>query len=872
MFQGKPLLRIFGKTIDGETVCVFYNKFMPYSYLKADEEDFPRIADDLKKRFNVNTEVVKRTIPVGFQQPINILKITGKDPSQTPEIREYARKYGIPYEADVLFKYRFMADSNLKGMGWIEVKGKLTPPTKTVKCKSFEAESITPIQMTKNAPLKYLAFDLEVLPKEEDRFGIPEKDPIIIISLAFYPEYKKYKEMVILAKPITTDKDVIGCSDEKEMLKKFLEILHDYDPDILIGYNINNFDLPYLLKRLEVLRLSKDFGRSEKQVAVKKLQYSYISIISGRVVVDPYEIIKRDPWVKFKRYTLAAVAKEMLDIDKLDMGGMPEMRELWNGNRDKIKKFVDYARRDSELALKLVTERGLLDRFFELAKISGLLLQDSLGGQAQRHENKLLKEFHKRDYIMPCKPDQQEVSTRMKERATVGLKGALVLEPEVGLHNNVLVLDFTSLYPSLIRRFNICPTTFLTNNENIGHIVSPYETKFVKQNIRKGILPKILDELITTRADVRKQVRLTQNIEERKILNAKQLALKDMANSLYGYTGYLRSRLYVMQIANTITAFGRDTITRTKELIENKFNVKVLYADTDSVFIDTDIENLDELQKFGNQISEAVTEDLGLELKFEKIFKTFLISSKKRYAGWAFEKERDKWVDKLDMKGIETVRRDWCELTSDTMLDVLNIVLKEQDITKACKHVRKVINDLTESKVDLDKLTIVKGITKSIDAYDGIQPHVETAKKIMKRDPTKGSMVGQRIGFVIIRGNQLLSKRAEDPDYVKEKKLQIDPQYYISNQMLPPLERIFEACGITASELLEGVRQQSLTDILFEKTVSPEKTVLEGFDSVVCKKCDWSFRRPTLNGVCPKCSSKIYFAMNGSIGKTIGFK
>jgi DNA polymerase I len=224
------------------------------------------------------------------------------------------------------------------------------------------------------------------------------------------------------------------------------------------------------------------------------------------------------------------------------------------------------------------------------------------------------------------------------------------------------------------------------------------------------------------------------------------------------------------------------------------------------------------------------------------------------------------------MKGIETVRRDWCNLVSTTAFDVLNIILKENDIKKASKYVRNIINDLSKGKIPLDELKITKGVTKSPDKYDGLQPHVELAKKMMKRDKTK-SLVGQRLEYVIISGNQLLSKRAEDPKYVEENKLNIDSQYYIRNQLLPPLERIFEVCGVTSSELIEGVKQQNLLDILNGKKnePSPDNTVLKQFESVVCNKCDWNSRRPTLTGKCPKCSGTLYFSSNGSIGKTVEF-
>jgi DNA polymerase, archaea type len=246
-----------------------------------------------------------------------------------------------------------------------------------------------------------------------------------------------------------------------------------------------------------------------------------------------------------------------------------------------------------------------------------------------------------------------------------------------------------------------------------------------------------------------------------------------------------------------------------------------------------------------------------------------LILAKKRYAGWSFEKTPFGWNEKIYMKGIETVRRDWCPIVGETMSVVLDMVLKEGDIPKASKYVREVLKDVIDGKVPLEKLTIVKGLTKPVEAYDGVQAHVELAKKIIKRDPTRGKLVGERIGFVILRGNQMLSKRSEDPEYVKKHNLQIDPHYYIENQLLPPLERIFDACGISKAELKDGSKQKNLFDMLGGRPKTPAQTVLDSYDSIACKKCDWEGEKPTLSGKCPKCDSQLFFKKGATLGKFV---
>ncbi|MBI4015338.1 MAG: hypothetical protein HY362_01310 [Candidatus Aenigmarchaeota archaeon] len=869
MLNGKPLIRLFCKDESGGTVCFFYENFLPYFYVQS--ENIETAKKEIEK--TAKAEVVEKFLPIGYGPKVKLLKVIGKDPSKIPDIKETISKVsGISkfFESDILFKYRFMVDNNIKGMGWIDVDCSRTI-TKTVKCPAYTAKSFKPIEVIKNAPLRYMSIDIECVSKTET---IPDmnKDPIVIISLNFFPDYKGAKSMVMVAK--TSPKFIenqFNFVSEEEMMKRFLEILEDYDPDVVTGYNINNFDLPYIITRLEKLNIRKDLGRADKPVMLKKMQMGYTASVLGRVIVDTYEIIKKDVYLHLKRYDLGTVARSLLKMEKIDIGGIKEITRYWKGDPKAMGPLIQYANVDAELAMRLLIDKGILDKFFEISKLSGLTLQDSLGGQSQRLECRLLHEFRDRDFVMPSKTSGPELEALKEKREKYGLKGALVLEPVVGLHTDgsILVLDFTSLYPSIIRKFNICPTTMLVSGDEKCN-VSPTGTKFVLPEVRQGILPKIVHDLISTRAAVRKQYRAETDPEKKRILDAKQFALKVLANSLYGYTGYLKARLYVMDIANTITGYGRDTIVNTTKLIEQTYSTKVIYSDTDSVFVKTGITNLEKAQEKGEEMSRFVTEKLnGLELKFEKIFKSFLILTKKRYAGWYFEKQGNDWKTKVDMKGIETVRRDWCELTSESMEKTIDILLKEQDIKKAAHFIRGIIQDLNDGKIPLEKLTIVKGVSKSLSSYDGIQPHVELAKKIMMRDPTRGSLVGERLGFVIIKGNQMLSKRAEEPSFVKEHNLEIDSQYYLENQLLPPLQRIFEACGVEKTELIEGNRQKNLTEILSGRILTPAQTVLDTWDSISCSKCSWNYRRPPLSGSCPNCNSQIFFRSNGSIGKFV---
>ncbi len=872
---GKPIVRLFGKTEQGNSVCVFCEDFKPYFYARQRFAS-PEIS---------SVDEAEKFVSIGFHKtPDRLFKFTLNNPQDVSKVRDTMEQKGIEtYEADILFKYRFMVDNALKGMNWVSADCTKTF-TKTVKCPAYKAKSVKPADRKENSALRYLSFDIECIPADVKKPLNSKSDPIVLIAMAFEPEYKGMKTLVLSAKPVT-GKGVDGFPNEKEMLKAFLSIIDTYDPDVITGYNINSFDIPYLLDRLDKNGLGRAFGRAnDKSVYTQTFGMTQDCNIPGRIVVDPYQLLRKDPWMKFHRYDLNTVSKALLNEEKHDVE-YGEMPSLWNGPREGLIRFIEYSRKDAELSLRLVLEKRLLDKFFEMSKLSGVLLQDAFGGQSQRIEIMLLHEFRERNFVMPTKPSKTEMARRAKERDKQGLQGATVLEPQKGLHADgcTLVLDFKSLYPSIMRAYNISPDTLVTGGEADGCSTSPTGARFATE--REGILPHVLTKLLETRQQIKKAMKTAKG-EERRILNAKQLAVKDISNSMYGYTGYIRARLYVIDVAASITAYGRENIEKTKKLVEDNFPVEVVYGDTDSIFVKTKLTNLDDAKELGEKISKFVSSSQGgkLQLDFEKIYRTFLILTKKRYAGWKFYYD-DGWKDEMEMKGIETIRRDWCRLVTETMSAVLETILKEGDVQKSIAQLRSVVEQLKKNEIPLEKLTVVKGITKSIESYEGMLPHIELAKKLAARNP-EGVRVGDRLSFVIIKGNQMLSKRAEDPAYVKKHKIAIDSDYYVHSQLFPPIERILASLGITKSELLGSGRQFSLSDVVNgskkrakqdiavsynreqKGDAKPKETILGGCEGFVCQKCHATHRRIPLQGKC-SCGGELLMEYQGSVGSKV---
>lgn len=868
LLDNLPVVRLFGKTKKNKTVCAFYRGFLPYFYVlpkKGKQEEVLKFIQEKFKQVLVKIEKVEKFLPIGYRKnKTEIFRIVLKNPPQVAGVREELRGKDFVqevYEADILFKYRFMADYEVSGMKWVKVVGTLAN-TVTVKTDIVvEAETIQNVDEDENVLFKHMGIDIEVTP-DKDTIPDPKRDQISIVSLSFYPAYESRNTLVLTSKPVKKSDGVRGFRNEKEMLEEFVRIVNSFDPDILCGFNCNNFDIPFIEERLRENRIPRQLGRcSQKQMMCRKIGIRSLTTIPGRVVVDVYNLIKESVGkglLRLKRYGLGDVSKELLNEDKINISH-GEITKYWNGDESQIKKLVEYARKDAELALRLLLEKDMLGKFIEVSKISGLLLQDVLdGGEATRAENLLLREFDKREFIIPCKPSDREIQRRIGEREAKGLKGALVLEPEIGLQTNCIVyLDFKSMYPSIFIAWNICPTTLLlTTKERVKSISTPYGVGFVSPDIKEGITQKIVKQLIIERDRIRKHV--VKNDFEKKILDAKQYALKIMANAFYGYTGYVRARFYVLDIANAITSCGRELIQKTKNIVEKDKILKVVYGDTDSIMVKLPASNLEQAFEFGREIEEEINNELKgvVQIKIESIFKTLLVLTKKRYAGLSFEKVNGNWNEKIIMKGIETVRRDWCDLVSKTLYDVLEIILKEQNPRKAFVYVKEVLGKLERNEIPINDLVITKSISKPLKEYKGVQPHIELLRKLKKRDPVSAPSIGDRIGFVITQGLQLMSYRAEDPEYVKQHNLKIDSKYYIESQLLPPLERVFEAIGINKSELIGIGRQLLISDAIKTKPVEGALTAIDGF---VCDKCNKNFRRVPLMGKCVTCGGKIVF-------------
>ncbi len=868
-----PLVQLFGSTPEGKSVTCKVAGFRPYFYAGVEEDVLEDVADELRS-IGLEVDAVDRFEPIGYQAvPRKMLKITAQDPKSVRTLRDQVRD--IPgvravYETDILFRNRFLIDRNLGGMAW--AKADIPEWVECSRVPLIDLESLVPVQRDPNAPLRYMAFDIECLPLKGE-MPKAEVSPVILISLAFEPEFRGQKDLVLVGKGIDCQRDdVLACRDEYDLLTTFSSIIREYDPDIIAGYNSNEFDFPYLDVRARQLKADIRAGRDGSSCYLRKIVNTTNVSITGRVVVDLLPIIRSS--YSLKQYTLRNAAAELLKMEKYDVDPK-EIESLWAGGGEGLRRFISYARRDAFLALRLMLDLRLMDKYIALSRASGSLLQDIVnGGQSGMVESLLLRRFRDQNRVVPPKPDADVSEERYVENED--LKGGAVLVPEKGLLEDIVILDYKSLYPTIMMAHNLCYTTVITDRsqdvgpvpgqgqndgQNITHntalaptqvhaITAPSGGRFVTPEVFPGIMPAVLRELLDERTRTKRLMKSAAE-EERRFLDAKQYAMKILLNSFYGYSGYARARLYSLAVANAVTSFGRENIIKTKNIVDGisslylidgkvvsgselalgasgarGFDLSVVYGDTDSVFVRIKPHqggvSVEEAELIGRKIAETVTTGLPdpMELVFEAFARRAIFLAKKRYALWVFEPSGDSWKDRIKVRGMETVRRDWCELTSKTLKKCLELVLKEGKVDEAVDHVRAVIGriqslDLSEDPEILNDLTLTRRYTKSTGSYKNKQPHIQLVEKIKERGGQVPG-VGDRVPFVIVRGKgrrknrELFVDRAEDPQYALEKNLPLDTEYYIEKQILPPVLRIFETFGVDKERLGTGRGQSNL--------------------------------------------------------------
>ncbi len=798
VIDGKPVIHLFGRTADNKQICVLYDSFEPYFYvLPKKGADIIDEVNNLNVLKNGQTYSVTKTETVKKRylgKEVDAIKVYVKLPRDVPVLREELKNnknIESVNENDILFVKRFMIDNGIIPLTLYEAEGEFI--TQRLKVPAFKANKIEQFSTETYLKPRILSVDIETYTPQYMEIE-PEKNPILMIS--FHAEdFQK----VFVWKRFKSDLDYIEFVDsEVELIEKFRETIEAYKPDILTGYFSDGFDLPYIKVRADKYRIKLDLGLDFSEMMVEKRKDTTVQI-TGITHLDIFKFIRKiiSGTLETETYNLNAVAFELLDEKKHDVD-LNELSNAWDNNEE-IRKFCEYNLNDARLSYKLVEK--LMATISEMVKITGLTIYDiNRMGFSQLVEWYLLRQAPGFNEIAPNKPSEAEILKRRMQT----YKGAFVFEPKPGLYNSIVVFDYRSLYPTIIGSHNISPGTINCKCCEGEAKVAPLEnTNIWFCGKKKGFIPTLIEELITRRTRI-KEIIKDQSEEKFAILDARQNSLKLLANSFYGYLGFFAARWYSIECAQATTAYGRhyikDVISKAEES-----GFKVLYSDTDSVFLTLDGKTKHDAQIFAEKINQELP---GLmELEFEGFYPAGIFVSAKIGAFGA--KKKYALIDEngtLKIKGFESVRRNWSLIAKEVQENVLGIILKDHDNEKALQYVKNVIEDLRSKKIPMEKVIIHMQLQKEISDYDNKGPHVAVAQRLKNQGINVGP--GSMIRFVVTQGSDIIRNRSKLPDEVHDDEY--DANYYINNQVVPAVERIFAVLGNSKEELLESREQKKL--------------------------------------------------------------
>eukprot|EP00047_Mylnosiga_fluctuans_P015821 m.49542 g.49542 ORF g.49542 m.49542 type:complete len:1491 (+) comp6134_c0_seq1:22-4494(+) len=610
--------------------------------------------------------------------------------------------------------------------------------------------------------------------------------------------------------------------NERALLGQFMARLAKIDPDVLLGHNLLGFDLDVLLHRIKANSIPhwSRLGRLRRQNMPKlqagpggRANYAERTVACGRLLCD-VKISARE-FIRIVNYDMTELVQTQLNVARTDVD--PEAIPRMYTQSDTLLKLTEHVERDAYLILQLMFKLDVVPLSKQITSVTGgLLCRTFAGGRAERNEYLLCHEFHRNKFVVPDKmawkannPAPVEAvegddgdaapasSKSAKGRRKPAYAGGLVLEPKKGFYDKyILLLDFNSLYPSIIQEYNICFTTVKRHDLPEG---TPADLP--DPTLERGILPRVLKTLIKKRKAVKELIKTEKSPEKLAEYDIRQKALKLTANSMYGCLGFSGSRFFARPLAEMITSKGREILQKTVDLAREKLNLDVIYGDTDSVMINTRCTSLPEVKKIGNEMRKEVNSLYReLEIDIDGVFKTMLLLKKKKYAALAIKEKGGEVTAVQETKGLDMVRRDWCVLSHDVGYYILNQILSREsreDLVEAChEYLREVARDInTPGKIPIEKFIIHKGLTKNPEDYPDKQnqPHVQVALRLKQSGKSVRAL--DTIPYVIALDGTTnpASQRAYHPDDMRKNvELKIDIQYYLTNQIHPVVSRLIE--------------------------------------------------------------------------------
>ncbi|TKA26043.1 hypothetical protein B0A50_05555 [Salinomyces thailandicus] len=640
------------------------------------------------------------------------------------------------------------------------------------------------------------------------------------------------EEVNRIRKIVGTAVEVDTEDNELDLLNRVVDIVRTWDPDILTGYEVHNSSWGYLIERARLVyefNLPDEFSRMKSQSHGRfgkdadRWGFTHTSTvrITGRHTINVWRAMRSE--LNLLQYTVENVVFHLLHRRVPHYAFKDLTRWYTSGKPRDLLKVLDYHLTRTKLDLEILDANELIPRTSEQARLLGVDFFSVFSRGSQFKVESLMFRIAKPESFVLVSPSRKQVGAQNALECL-----PLVMEPQSAFYNSpLLVLDFQSLYPSVMIAYNYCYSTCLgrivnwrgTNKMGFAdfqrepgllelvkdHVnIAPNGMMYVKPSMRKSLLAKMLGEILETRVMIKSGMKVDKDDKTlQQLLNNRQLALKLIANVTYGYTSASFSgRMPCSEIADSIVQTGRETLEKAIALIHSveRWGAEVVYGDTDSLFVYLKGRTRDEAFKIGDEISKRVTEmnPRPVKLKFEKVYHPCVLLAKKRYVGFKYESPSQQEPE-FDAKGIETVRRDGTPAEQKIEEKALKILFRTSDLSQVKQYFQKQCTKIMQGRVSVQDFCFAKEVKLGSYADKGPPPPgALIATKRMLRDPRSEPQYGERVPYVVIAGGpgaRLWERCVEPERLIFDEQAELDAEYYISKNLIPPLERIFNLVG-----------------------------------------------------------------------------
>ena len=771
---GRAVVHLYGKLQDGRPFVVRDRRPEPYFYIESSARDRARALGITSLEA---TE--RRTLQGNLVDRVRLAL-----PQDAPALRSRLHRAGVgTFEADVRFAYRYLIDRGIQSA--LLIHGQPQPlgawggaPRDTVV---FDEPELEPGQWTPD--LTTLSLDIETDPDAQRLLSVALWGCGAREVLLWCPD---------AAARAACPTGAIPCASEAELLATLGRRIRALDPDVITGWNIIDFDVPVLIRRAEAARVPLEWGRAPgvlRQRGNGGRRFSDSIFIPGRVVLDGIRLL-RAVFLRLESYSLESAAQEILGEGKtLGGGGTDYAAQLLHTFTHQPARFVEHNLTDARLVLDILEKLHLVPFTVERSKLTGMP-PDRTGASIAAFDFLYLSRLRQHGVVAPT------VGAELDDAAAQSqTQGGHVLESRPGLHDQVLLFDFKSLYPSIIRTFQVDPLGLIREDAATAGaaIVAPNGARFRRQ---RGILSALLDDLFASREQAKQAGDAVASH-----------AIKILMNSFYGVLGTAACRFYNPLLANAITSFGKHFLLWAKGWMEER-GLEVLYGDTDSLFV------VAGPAQEGDRLAAELNTDLAayiaatwqvesyLEMEFETLFERLFLPSVRGGGRGATKRYVGLVQGSLQFTGMEVVRRDWTALAHEVQRELYRRLFADEPVEE---YLREMMAEVTAGRRDV-QLVYHKALRKEASEYRALPPHVVAARK---RGASSAANDGQLdttsqrgvIDYVItIEGPEPAAGRAHPFDY----------EHYIERQIRPVAEPVLATLHRDFGEVRRNERQLEL--------------------------------------------------------------